>query len=247
MAIKGKGRTRSRPATRAPRPAPVARKPPFFLRRWVQLVGALLAGAGLVMVVVWATNGLRSSDAAAAADAKEANGRRFVQEWKTTVEGALAKIGTPGQGPGEVTVLPALTASVDALAKGRPDRGAQDTAAEAQTLADEAVRTLQGVDLPTIIRENEGLDVATTNYLLNSKTRMVEALQLYGRVASIVAGATADGVDPGGADTLAAEAEALLPIAKQIFDEGYMDYSQALAEYELLTPTPGIPPALPST
>ena len=43
MAIKGKGKTRSRPPARAPRPIPVVVKPPFFRRRWVQVVGAFLA------------------------------------------------------------------------------------------------------------------------------------------------------------------------------------------------------------
>ena len=45
MAIKGKGKTKSRPPARAPRPAPVVRKPPFFARRWVQVVAALVSFA----------------------------------------------------------------------------------------------------------------------------------------------------------------------------------------------------------
>jgi hypothetical protein len=247
MAIKGKGRTKSRPATRAPRPAPVVRRPPFFLRRWVQLVGALLAGAGIVMVVVWATNGLRSNDASRAAEAKEANGRRVVQEWQATVDGALAEVGSSGGGTGPVVVLPALTASVDTLAKGDADRRAADTAQEARSLVDEAVKTLQGVDLPTLIRQNEGLDVTTTNYVLNSQARTVAGLELYGRVASMVAEATADDVDAATADALVAEAQALLPIAKRVFDQGYADYTEALATFQLLVPSSGLSPggALP--
>ena len=123
MAIKGKGRTKSRSPARAPRPAPVVRKPPFFARRWVQVVGAMLAGMGIVTIVVWATNGLRVDDAAKARDATAANVRRVVQEWQTTVDGTLSKggLGSTGGGPGQITILPSLSTSVTTLAGGTND------------------------------------------------------------------------------------------------------------------------------
>ena len=46
MAIKGKGKTKSRPPSRAPRRGPVEVPTPFTQRRWVQLVAVLLLGAG---------------------------------------------------------------------------------------------------------------------------------------------------------------------------------------------------------
>ena len=238
MAIKGKGKTKSRPATRAPRPAPVVRKPPFFLRRWVQLLGAAIAGAGIVMIVVWATNGLRSNDVADETAAEAANARRVVQEWKTTVDGALQQVGSSQGGVGSITVLPTLTTSVETLATGDADKHAQETADTATGIVDTAVKTLQDVDLPTIISD-QGLDLATTNYLLNSKARMVAGLQLYARVAAMVKAATAEGVDPAVADALIAEAKELLPIAKQVFDEGYTDYTSALGSVNLLQPAGG--------
>jgi hypothetical protein len=252
MAIKGKGKTKSRPAARAPRPVPVVRKPPFFARRWVQLVGAVLLGVIAVMVVVWATNGLRSNDAADARATDQANARRVIQEWQTTVDGALSKLGSSGGGVGPIVVLPTLSASVDTLAKGDPDQQAQETADEAVGLVDEAVKTLEGVDLPTLITDNEGLDVATTNDVLNSKARMVDGLRLYGRVAAMVRAATAEDVDPAVADALIREAKELLPLAKQVFDEGYADYTSALGSAGLSQPTPGLPgiggqTAIPST
>jgi hypothetical protein len=232
MAIKGKGRTKSRPAARAPRPAPVVRKPPFFVRRWVQFVGGVLLGTGIVMVVVWATNGARSNDADEARTADEATARRVVQEWQATVDGVIAKIGSPGSAPGSVAVFPALSASVETLATGDQDRTAQDTATTAVGLADEAAATLGGVDLPTLIRDN-GLDLATTNYLLNSKARMLDGIDLYGQVAKTVKTAvTTD--DPAVAEASIAEATALLPIAKRIFDGGYADYTEARAKVGLL-------------
>lgn len=242
MAIKGKGKTKSRPPARAPRPVPVVRKPPFFARRWVQLVGALLVGAIAVVVVVWATNGLRSSDAAEARAAEDANARRAIQEWQATVEGTLSKVGTPGAGPGQFVVLPTLAATVDTLAKGDADREAQETAAAAVPQIDEAATTLDGVDLPTLIRD-KGLDTTTANYVLNSKARMLAGLRLFGRVAAMITAATADDADPAVADALIAEAKELLPLATTGFDEGYSDYTSALASVGLLQPTPGIPGA----
>jgi hypothetical protein len=238
MAIKGKGRTKSRPAARAPRPAPVVRRPPFFVRRWVQFVGGVLLGVGAVMVVVWATNGARSNDADEARTAGEATARRVVQEWQATVDGVISKIGSPGSGPGSVTVFPALSASVETLANGDQDRTAQDTAATAFGLADEAATTLGGVDLPALIRDN-GLDLATTNYLLNSKARMLDGIDLYAQVAKTVRTAlTTD--DPAVAEASIDEAKALLPIAKRIFDGGYSDYTEALAKVGLLQPGAGL-------
>jgi hypothetical protein len=248
VAIKGKGKTKSRPAARAPRPTPVVRKPPFLLRRWVQVVAALLVGMGFVTAVVWATNGLRIDDAAKARDARAASVRRVVQQWQTTVDGTLSKgLGTTGSGVGQIVILPSLSTSVATLAKGGQDPKAGDTASAAVKLVGDGVSTLQNVDLPTMIRD-QGVDLASTNYLLNSKARMVEGLQLYGRVAALVqAASVAD--DPAVADALIKEANALLPIATQVFNEGYSDYTEALARAGLLQPTApgsGLSGAIPS-
>ena len=238
MAIKGKGKTKSRPPARAPRPAPVVRRPPFFARRWVQVVGALLAGMGIVTIVVWVTNGLRTDDAAKARDAGAVNVRRVVQEWQTTVDGTLSKgLGSSGGGTGQIVILPTLSASVTTLAKGDKDPKAGDTADSAVSLVNDGVTALQNVDLPTMIRD-KGLDLAMTNYLLNSKARMIDGLQLYGRVAAQVKAAAAAG-DPAVASALIKEANALLPTATQVFNEGYSDYTEALARAGLLPPAGG--------
>lgn len=237
MAIKGKGKTKSRPAARAPRPAPVVRTPPFFARRWVQFVAGVLLGVGVAMVVVWATNGIRRSDADEARTTSEAAARRVVQEWQATVDGVISKIGTPG-GVGSVTVFPALSASVETLAKGDQDRKAQDTAVVAIGLADEAAATLVGVDLPALIRDS-GLDLATTNYVLNSKARMLDGIDLYGRVAKLVKTA-ASTADPAVARSSIAEAKALLPIAERHFQEGYSNYTEARAQVGLLQASAGL-------
>jgi len=249
VAIKGKGKTKSRSAARPPRPTPVVRQPPFFVRRWVQVVAALLAGMGLVTAIVWATNGLRIDDVAKARDARAASVRRVVQQWQTTVDGTLSKgLGTTGSGVGQIVILPSLSTSVATLAKGDEDKKAGETASTAAKLVGDGVSTLQNVDLPTMIRD-QGVDLATTNYLLNSKARMVEGLQLYGRVAAQVQSASGADVDPAVADALIKEANALLPIATEVFNEGYSDYTEALARAGLLQPAApgsGLSGAIPS-
>ncbi|MEP6476859.1 MAG: hypothetical protein ABJC60_06270 [Actinomycetota bacterium] len=239
MAIKGKGKTKSRPSARAPRPEPVVRKPPFFVRRWVQFVAGALLGMGAVMVVVWATNGLRSSHADEARTLRDANARRIVQEWQTTVEGMIATIGTPGTTGGPPAILPSLSASVATLAKGDPDKTAQDTATMAIGLTSDADATLAGVDLPALISANGALDLATTNYVLNSKARMMDGLELYAQVAKLVKTAvTSD--DPAVTEASIAEAGTLLPIAARVFQEGYADYTEARAAVGLLQAPPGL-------
>jgi len=240
MAIKGKGKTKSRPAARPPRPAPVVRRPPFFLRRWVQVVLALIAGAGIVILVVWATNGLRSNDAADAAAARDAAARRVVQEWQTTVDGALSGVGpAPASGLGQYTVEQPLTDALATLGTPKQDPKAHETADAAATALDTATTALQGVDLSKLITANEGVDLATTTYLLNSQARMVDGLQLYGRVAAMVSDATAEDVDPAVADALTEQANKLAPVAKGVFDEGYSDFTSAKGSVGLLQSTPG--------
>jgi hypothetical protein len=246
MAIKGKGKTRARPPARAPRPVPVVRKPPFFLRRWVQVVGALLLGMLAVVVVVWATNGLRASDAEEQAAAADENARRAIQEWQTTVEGALATVGTADEGTGGFIVQPELSASVDTLSKGDADKGAPETADAAVAALGDAADTLEGVDLAALIRDR-GLDAVTANVVLNSREKMLSGLQLYGRVASMVRDATAERVDPAVAEALIAEAADLLPLAKRAFDDGYVDYTSALTTVNLFQPTVPGAPGLPGS
>ena len=239
MAIKGKGRTKSRPTARAPRPAPVVRRPPFFVRRWVQVVLAVVAGMLVVVAAIWVTNGLRRSDADEARIEAEANARRVVGQWQATVDAMIATVGSPGDGLGQVVVFPSLATSVETLAKGDEDNRAEEVAATAGKLADEAVTTLQAVDLPTIITDNEGLDLATTNYVLGSKARMIDGLELYGEVAAgVKTSVTAD--DPAVAKPSVDRAKALLTIAERVFDEGYSDYTEALGQVGLLQPTPGL-------
>jgi hypothetical protein len=232
MAIKGKGKTRSKPPARAPRPQPVQVRPPLFRRTWVLASLSFLLGIGIIWLAVWVTNGIRADDLESTQKAAQASGDKVVKQWAATVDGAVAQFqdqASPTQPPasGQIVAFTDLTTAVDSLAKGDKVKDAVATAKAAKDKADAAVATFSNVDLPTLIRDH-GLDVTTTNYLLNSKARMVEGLQLYSQAADLVQKAAATD-DPAAADELVAEASKLVPLAKEIFDEGYSDYTQAKA------------------
>jgi hypothetical protein len=231
MAIKGKGKTRSKPPARAPRPQPVQRKPPFFRRTGVLSVLSVALGAGLVWTGVWLTNGLRADDRASAQASTHASARKVVLQWATTVDGTLSAFQDPqpqsAPGPQQVVVFTSLSSAVATLAKGDPVKDAAATAKTAKQQADTAVGALSGVDLASVI-SGHGVDLATTNYLLNSKSKMVEGLQLYAQVADLVGQSAAAG-DDAQAKALITEANTLLPMATQLFNEGYSDYAQAKA------------------
>ena len=121
MAIKGKGKTKSRAAPRAPRPVPVKVRPPFFLRRWVQVMLSFLGGLGVFAVVVWAViqSDNRNDDRKAAQNIEAAS--RIANQWQATVESALRGVGEvqPNQHP---IVFTGLSTIVDEMAKGDTQR-----------------------------------------------------------------------------------------------------------------------------
>jgi hypothetical protein len=226
MAIKGKtkGRSRGKAPARAPRREPVAVQPPFIRRRWVQLVGAAVAGALAVLFLVWVTNGLRQ-ERAADEEADAATTRRTAaQEWQKTLEGEVGKLGTisPGVPP---TVLEPLSGAIDDLSDGNVPDGTDATIADALTLARAAAKTLGDYDLTATIAD-QGFDVEETNYFLNSQSKIVHALKLYEQSALLAQEAsTAQGQERV---ALARRAVAIRDLATSLLNEGWNDYLQVM-------------------
>lgn len=183
MTIKGKGRTKPRQVARAPRRGPVPVKPPFFTRRWVQVAGAFVLGISAMMLLVWVTNGLREQsriDRARQGEAAElAATRTVVQAWRGQVEAEVGTLGGQVADPAvPPTLLPAASAAIDGVAGGDDVRGAAGTFSEAEAGLEEAITILDGYALVDEIRD-QGFDIAQTNYLLNSRTKIVESLRVY--------------------------------------------------------------------
>ena len=224
MAIKGKGKTKTRQPVRAPRRAPVEVKPPFFQRRRVQLLAAFVAGVALVMFGIWVSNGLRQQRADKEAKADASKQRVAGLAWQSAVEGEIGKIGTiaPGAPP---TIFPDVSATIGAIQKGKAPSGAAKTLEQAQGTAQDAIDKIQNVPLADQIRD-KGFSVGDVSYFLNSQTRLVEALQLYSRAAAV---ATLALGRPGDAQSsLAREAARIRATADQMLQDGWTDYQQAL-------------------
>jgi hypothetical protein len=229
MAIKGKGKTRGRQPVRAPRRAPIVVKPPLFLRRWVQVCLAFVAGILVMMLVIWVTNGLRQQrdDDKAAAQASEQ--RAAGQRWKSQVEGALGKVGTlsPGAPP---ALFPDLATTIAGLQKGGVPDGAAAILKQARADAKLAIDPLRTYDLTGQIRDI-GMDGEQVSWFLNSQTRIVQALELYAQAAANAILAIAAPDDQRAA--IADAAAAIQDKASEILQGGWEDYQNALGAVQI--------------
>jgi hypothetical protein len=229
MAIKGKGKTKGRQPARAPRRAPVEVKPPFFLRRRVQVALAFVAGILLMMLGVWITNGLRQQKADDKAAAEAVQQRSAGQKWKTQVEGEFGKIGTisPGAPP---ALFPDLTTTIAALQKGKVPDGATSTLTTAQAGAKSAAANLDAYKLADQVRDT-GMDEGQVSWFLNSQARYVQALHLYEQ-AAVIAALAVDAPEGQRAD-IADSAAAIQKEADAALQAGYSDYQNALASVQI--------------
>jgi hypothetical protein len=115
MAIKSKGKTKARPASKGPRRGPVPVPKPFAQRRWVQLTALFIAGLLAMTVFVWATNGLRRERASNQAATDLASRQQALSKWKAILEPQITAVGEL-KGDIPPTVASDVTAAVAALA-----------------------------------------------------------------------------------------------------------------------------------
>jgi hypothetical protein len=237
MAIKGKSRGKSKPRSvaRAPRPAPVVVKPPFFLRRKVQVTLAFIAGVGAMVAFIWATDGLRQERLNRDVAAQDATARQAVSQWKTTVEGALTGVQFSPQ-----TRAAGLFTSLSTLvAGGQPPKGAAATAATAEKAFKAAADALQG--LSTDVIRGKGLSEFEAASLIDSRDSMASAFRAGQEVAGLVQIAT--GTDQTTAKAIAARSKELLTSAQTTFSAAYESYSGITVSMGL---SPPLSPQLPS-
>jgi hypothetical protein len=229
MAIKGKGKTRGRQPTRAPRRAPVEVKPPFFLRRRVQVSLAFVGGFLVMMLVVWITNGLRQQRADDAAATQASEQRAAGQKWRSQVEGALGKVGTlsPGAPP---AVFPDLITTISGLQKGKVPDGADATLRKARLDAKLAIDPLKRYALTDQVRDI-GMDEGQVSWFLSSQTRIIDALELYEQAARIAALAIVAPDDQRAA--IADAAAAIQDHGSKILQDGWTDYQNALGSVQI--------------
>jgi hypothetical protein len=218
VAIKGKGKTKSRPPARAPRRAPVEVPTPFSQRRWVQLVVALLVGAGIVWFVIWLTNGIRRNDADDREAASQVDRRRAAQPWKDLVETELPKVGSLGGAGAPPIVAAELAPAIDSLAGGDGDVAAIEGLDER---LDEVADALEGYALADQVR-GKGFDVGEVNALLDSRSELVTAMRTYAAATRLTLGA-AD-LPERDRDAVLEEARSLSELAGATLGDAWNDY-----------------------
>ncbi len=224
MAIKSKGKTKARPASKGPRHGPVPVPKPFAQRRWVQLTALFIAGILAMMVFVWATNGLRRERANSKAATDLASRQQALSQWKAILEPQITAV---GQLNGDIppTVATDVTAALTALLSGKTTT---TKAAALDSSANELARAATAIDkfdLAGTITE-KGFDVAAAGALTASKVEIVEALHLYQEAAGLAALAVNS---PKPLKTqLADHGKAISDAAAALLQSGWIKYASTL-------------------
>ena len=225
MAIKGKKKSRPRPASRAPRREPVALPTPFLRRRWVQVAAAFLVGAFAVVGLVWVTNELRAGDAEAQAGVDAAARRAAATEYQRAVQGAFGQVGVvdPGITP---TIFVEMDAVLDAMAEGGdPPADAETTFERAASDASKARKELAAFDIAGTIAD-QGFDAIAATSFTSSADRLLLVLDLYRQAALVAASAEAAGGTE--AERLTEVATDLRDTARAQLERGWTEYLHAL-------------------
>jgi hypothetical protein len=175
MAIKGKGRTRTRQPVRAPRRGPVPVPVPFARRRSVQAVAAFVAGLLVFWGGVWLTNGLRSQDVSEQDREEELLKRRAGSAWEDLVRSEVGTIGQVQEGQPPV-ILPQVRSTIAALADATP-KEAEETLEAAADDARNAIDAIQAYELSSSLRD-KGFGRADVLRFLSAEDELITSIEL---------------------------------------------------------------------
>lgn len=243
MAIKSKSRAKGkgRQVAKAPRPTPVEVKPPFFLRKRVQIVLALLAGILVTLAAVWVREGLRAESETELERRRQRATTEVVSSFQIDVDAALASVGVT-VGSLDVQPLPQLQDAIERLSKGKIDaKEAAAAGADVARLAASSAKSIEEIELADLVRDR-GLDPAVLLRMFAAQDRLAQALSLYEQAGTMLGDAA--GLDGRARGRYLRSAGAIADSALALFRDGYLDYSEALRAAELFQPVipqlPGI-------
>jgi hypothetical protein len=223
MAIKGKGKTRSRRAVSpAPRPQIVTRKKPLLMRvtTWIVVGALVLVSVGWGVWVWWdhkQASELKSKEAAALTDLSQRVRDQLPADQQTP------------QGTSQIIVFPTLPQTLDQLDKGTiSDKKANQQAQAVIDAASKAQTGIQKIALGSIIKQEFNVGVTTaltapgmTSSVLNeSQDQMIKAFQLYGGVGHLMQIA-ADQPQGPKRSAIVEQAKNQAQIAGELFNRGY--------------------------
>jgi hypothetical protein len=230
MAIKGKGKSRRRGVSAAPKPVYVQPKRPLLGRKgfWIA-VGSVV----LVAAIAGVTTGLLVQHHNNQVKAKHRAERAIVQTFGTQIDTAIAQIGTGAQT--SFQAFPTLSTDVGNLKTGKPkDKAAIAEAGQVASKAAAALSSLQKINGASLV----GPYATDLQPLVNGQTQMEQALQLYEQVgASMKLAAGSAGRER---TDLIAQTDKLQSLASQIFNSGYQNLVGLRAQFGLISLSPSI-------
>jgi len=229
MAIKGKGKTRPRPAPRGPRHEPVPVKPPFFQRGWVKACAAFLAGLLVMSLAWWAWENLDKEQNSKDRTASQAQQQQALAAWgKGNLEPTLSTVGQL-QGGGTPQIATNVGTALDNLKKGTdPGATAKDMTAIAGKL-DKAAHDLDTFQVADAIA-NHGFDSAQVDVITTVQPEIASSLRSLAVAARFTARAIADPNDA-----------ALAADAKEAYDTGQTLLQRAWTSYTNISAVAGVP------
>ena len=247
MAIKGKGRTKTgrRPVARGPRPGYVEPPKPVYKRIWFRWAAGAVAVAGIAAIVIAIVLVTSSNDRKEARAARKHTEQGRVQRYAGPVTQYLQGVAQPLGGGTQVAAFQDLPTQLGDLQSGRlSPADAKKAGDSAATNAKAAYGKIQALDVSSIASGFPDLVD-----LIDSQTMLVNSLKLYEQAGTDLAQAA----DATGSEQRAiiARAQALIPIASQLFTDGYQKLINAQIAAGLpptvypapsATPTPTAPP-----
>jgi len=220
MAIKGKGKTKSRQPPRAPRHEPVVVKKPFAQRGWVRGLVLFLCGVLVLSVTWWAYEGIDKQRNASKAASAQVQQREAVSAWKVNLEGALSSVGQV-QGGATPQIAADVGTAITNLGKGT-DAGvtADQLTSEADNL-EKAATTLAKFKLTDTVADH-GFDETQTDLITTIQPEITAGLRSLAVAARLTAMAMQD---PANADDLLAEAKTANTSGQDLIARGWSSYT----------------------
>ncbi|MFL5799839.1 MAG: hypothetical protein ACJ77A_18170 [Actinomycetota bacterium] len=231
MAIKGKGRTKAgrRPVARGPRPGYVEPPKPLVRRTWFRWTAGAVVLAGIAAIVVAIFMISASNNRKEAKAARQHTRQSRVQQYVGPVTQYLQGVATPLPGGDQVAAFQDLSTQLQDFQSGKlSPADANKAGTEIATNAKAAAGKIQALGVTTIVKGFPDLVD-----LLDSQEMLVESMNVYQQVgAGLAQAAGATGAEQ---QALLAQSAALVPVAKQLFTDGY----QKLINAEI---SAGLPP-----
>jgi len=242
MAIKGKnrGKAKAKQVTRPPRPSYTPVPAPFVARRWVQVTAAFVLGVSFIVFVAWIQRGLRNQSDDREARRRQAAERTAMQTYQGKLDPILAQVGE-AQGSASAAPFPRFAETVSAFEDGKASEDELSATADAtDATATEAADALQGIDAAAIVRDT-GASRSFASAVTDSWSRFEKAVRAYGEAAAVLR--MAGGASGKQQRDLLETAAELEQIAKELFNAGYVSYTEAQVEAGTFQPpTQGQPP-----